>query len=187
MLKRIVYTRPDGGVNVCHPAKEIKAFMTNGGGWFDNYPNGVNKAIAREIEKQINNGRNKAITVRFVHALAFGGCTDAEFYEIIRDRDCGHRGTGFELWDDIPLDRWFRNAWVRSHNGGPINIDLTKARKIQAGYIKQALSKRQEVAQEHSLLIASPQSFPQKELYQLEQKLLSAGTPEEIRAITIAA
>ena len=66
----------------------------------------------------------------FVMAMQFGGCTDAEAYEIMRDRFCAHLGSGIELWDttDVPKDRWFREAWVRSHNGGPIDISLTKAR-----------------------------------------------------------
>jgi hypothetical protein len=40
---------------------------------------------------------------------------------------------------DVPTDRWFRDAWVRSHNGGPIDISLTRARSIQFRRINNAV------------------------------------------------
>ena len=59
----------------------------------------------------------------------------------MRDRFCAHYGTGIELWDvgDVPQDRWFRDAWARSHNGGPINVSLRKARGIQFRRIAEAI------------------------------------------------
>jgi hypothetical protein len=77
----------------------------------------------------------------FVIAMQFGGCTDAEAYELMRDRFCAHHGSGIELWDvgDVPRDRWFRDAWVRGHNGGPIDISLSKARGIQFRRITDAV------------------------------------------------
>ncbi len=53
---------------------------------------------------------------RFVMTMQFGGCTDAEAYNLMRDRLCAHEGTGCELCDvaHIPTDRWFRDAWIRS-------------------------------------------------------------------------
>ena len=74
-------------------------------------------------------------------AMQFGGCTDAEPYELMRDRFCAHHGTGIELWDvaDLRTDRWFRDAWVRSHNGGPIGVSLTKASGIQFRRITDAV------------------------------------------------
>jgi len=65
--------------------------------------------------------------------MQFGGLSNAEAYAVMRDRFCGHLGTGHELWevDDLPTDRWFRDAWVRGHNGGPIDISLGKARGVQ--------------------------------------------------------
>ena len=45
---------------------------------------------------------------------------------------CAHLGTGCELWDtaDVPTDRRHRDAWRRSHNGGPIWLDQRKVVKI---------------------------------------------------------
>ena len=137
MPKRIVYTRPDGGVSVCAPSLTALRFMTGGGGRWDGYPRGF---LDRQIAKQSEEcGERNAH--RFVMAMQFGGCTDAEAYELMRDRFCAHHGSGIELWDvgDVPQDRWFRDAWVRSHNGGPIDISLRKARGIQFRRITDAV------------------------------------------------
>jgi hypothetical protein len=136
--KRIVYTRPDGGVSICAPSLTALRFMTGGGGRWDGYPRGF---LDRQISKQAEEcGERNAH--RFVIAMQFGGCTDAVAYELMRDRFCAHQGTGIELWDvgDVPKDRWFRDAWVRSHNGGPIDISLSKARDIQFRKIKAAVA-----------------------------------------------
>jgi hypothetical protein len=137
MPKRIVYSRPDGGVSVCAPSLTALRFMTGGGGRWDGHPRGfLDRQIAKHAEEC---GERNAH--RFVMAMQFGGCTDAEAYEVMRDRFCAHMGSGIELWDvaDVPADRWFRNAWVRSHNGGSIDISLSKARAIQFRKIKAAV------------------------------------------------
>jgi hypothetical protein len=73
---------------------------------------------------------------RFVMAAAFGGCTTADAYDIIADADARPYGTAAELIDpgDLP-DRWFRDAWRRSPNGGPIDIDRDAARDVQMRHI----------------------------------------------------
>jgi hypothetical protein len=138
MPKRIVFTRHDGGVSVCAPSLTALRFMTGGGGRWDGFPRGF---LDRQITKQAEEcGERNAH--RFVMAMQFGGCTDAEAYELMRDRFCAHMGSGIELWDvaDVPPDRWFRDAWVRSHNGGPIDVSLAKARGIQFRKIKKAVA-----------------------------------------------
>jgi hypothetical protein len=166
MPKRIVYTRPDGGVSVCAPSHTALRFMTGGGGRWDpppgkmwhrwddrsyliDVPNHLRGQhfiaptwfLNAQIDAQAKDGAGEHAARRFVHAMQFGGCTDAEAYELMRDRFCAHMGSGIELWDvgDVPTDRWFRDAWVRSHNGGPINISLPKARGIQFRRITHAV------------------------------------------------
>ena len=154
MPKRIVYTRPDGGVSVCAPSLTALRYMTGGGGRWDGYPRGF---LDRQIAKQSEEcGERNAH--RFVMAMQFGGCTDAEAYELMRDRFCAHHGTGIELWDvgDVPQDRWFRDAWVRSHNGGPIDVSLPKARGIQFRKIKQAAARENTRRLEEIDLFDSP-------------------------------
>lgn len=136
-MKRIVYTRHDGGVSVCCPAPECIAWMGYGGYW----GNPRRGFLDAQIERQVADGIDQDAAWRFVRAMQFGGCTTAEALEIIRDRDCAHRGTAIELWDFdyIPSDRWFRNAWTRSHNGGPISVNLKAAKQIQFQKIRHAV------------------------------------------------
>ncbi len=111
------------------------------GGWF--HPKQPRtRTWQGEIDAQIEAGFPEDATRRFIRALAFGGCTTAEALAIIRDRDVERGSTAIELWDvdELP-DRWFRNAWRRSHNGGPIVIDLEKARPLQAAHIVRAVTK----------------------------------------------
>jgi len=131
MPKRIVYTRFDGGVSVCAPSLTALAYMTGGGGRWDGFPRGF---MERQIVAQAKDGVGEWAAARFVRAMQFGGCTTAEAYAIMRDRFCAHLGTGCELWDtsDVPSDRFYRNAWRRSSNGGPIYIDAAEARRIEA-------------------------------------------------------
>jgi hypothetical protein len=114
--------------------------MSLGGRWADQ----GRGYIDTQIERQIAAGHVERAVVKFCRAMAFGGCTDAEALEIIRDRDCGHLGTAFDLVDfsDVPTDRYFRDAWQRSHNGGPIYINIGLARKIQMKRLKLAASQR---------------------------------------------
>jgi len=133
--ERILYTRHDGGVAICHPAAECMAWMTGGGGYWDQMPRGY---AEEQVQRQISAGHQERAARRFCRAMTQGGCTDAEALDIIRDRDCGHLGTAFELLDvsAIATDRWFRDAWRRSHNGGPIYIPMSIAREIQIRRMK---------------------------------------------------
>ena len=140
MNKRIVYTRFDGGVSICCPADEAVRWMTNGG--FDLWQNAPRGFAETQIERQIARGIPADVAARYARAAMFGGCTTAEALEIIRDRDCAPHGTAIELWDlsEIPTDRWFRNAWRRSANGGPINVNLKLAKPIQWKKVRSAVA-----------------------------------------------
>lgn len=155
-MKGIVYTRHDGGVSVTYPTPEIFRVMQNGGFW-DDRPRGF---IDTQIERQIADGIDPDHARRFAHAVAFGGCTEAEVWEIVRDRDCARHGTLHELIDvaDLP-DRWFRDAWRRSSNGGPPSIDLEKAKPIQWQRLLDAVS-RENKRRELDLFGPPPIKFP---------------------------
>lgn len=128
MRQRILYTRFDGGVNICHPAHEIIRAMGCGGLW----RNPTRGFIMRQVESKIARGVKADAARRLCLALAFGGQPTSYAWEIVRDADCGHLGTGHELIDvcDIPTDRTYRSAWRRSSNGGPIWVDDAKAQAI---------------------------------------------------------
>lgn len=140
----IVYTRPDGKVSVCAPSLTALSYMTSGGGRWDDILRTDRDFLDRQIAAQAEYGVGERAARRFVHAMQFGGCTDAEAYEIMRDRFCAPHGSAFELVDSLPHDRWFRDAWRRSHNGGPICVDMKMARKIQLARIG-GLSKRRKL------------------------------------------
>lgn len=128
-MPRIVYNRfKDGLVSICSPTPWALGMMSCGGFW-----NKERGFADRQIASMVNRGIREDVAARYAKAMMFGGCTTAEALEIIRDRDCSPHGYAIELWDvdDIPKDRWFRNAWKRSHNGGPIGIDLNLAKPVQ--------------------------------------------------------
>jgi hypothetical protein len=155
-MKRIVYTRFDGGISVCVPSVRAILFMQNGGRWADK-PVGY---VSAQIERQIAGGVHPDYAARFARALAFGGCSEAEAWRIVKDRDCASHGTLHEIHaaEDLP-DRWFRDAWVRSRNGGPVGVDLARARPIQWNKARQAVAdenKRREEAFDPLPLIAPP-------------------------------
>lgn len=141
-MRAILYTRPDRGVSICYPTPTVIRDLCAGGHWGRWLPRGF---LSTQIERNIAEGRDPDASRRFVMGLAFGGLSEAEAYRVIRDRDCGHVGTAHELLDrdDLPTDRWFRDAWRRSHNGGPIRIDLETARQVQWRHIEDAVSRHQ--------------------------------------------
>lgn len=161
----IVYTRPGGSVAVCSPSLTAMCYMTSGGGRWDGSESGF---IDRQIDEQAKYGVGEGAAHRFVMAMQFGGCTDAEAYEAARDRFCAHLGTGCELWhpEDVP-DKWFRNAWRRSANGGPISISMKTARRIQYQRMTEAAAKSRAVRQ----------------LGRWRDHIRKAETPEDLRRL----
>ncbi len=135
--RAIVYNGFKGGVQVCHPSPQIFAIMSHGG-WWDLAPHGF---VEAQIERQISSGIDPDHAARFARAVAFGGVTEAETWDIVKDRDCARHGDMHEVQrlDELP-DRWFRDAWSRSRNGGPIGVDLEKARPIQWRRLLDAVS-----------------------------------------------
>jgi hypothetical protein len=157
VTRRIVYTRHDGGVSICQPSPWCVEWLANGGFWAWR----PQESLEALVESGVAQGRHEWAVRRFIRAMNDGGCTTAEAFAIIRDRDCGHLGTGFEVWDiaDLP-DRWFRDAWVRSHNGGPINTDLGLARRIQFKRIKAALTHENKRRADDLELFDQPLELP---------------------------
>jgi hypothetical protein len=107
--------------------------MTAGGGRWDDIIRWDRGFLDRQIAEQAKHGVGEWAAARFVRAMQFGGCSTPEAYGIMRDRFCAHLGSGHELWDtaDVPRDRTYRDAWRRSHNGGPILLDERKVRELQ--------------------------------------------------------
>jgi len=173
MKKRIVYNL-NGVVCIRQPSDWAISMMSCGGLW-DEYPHGY---MDVQIERKIARGMPKDTARRYARALQFGGCTTAEALEIIRDGDC-LGGTAIELWDadDVPKDRWFRDAWKRSHNGGPIYVDLEKAKSVQMRHIARAL--RDARRKREAALLAAPEYDPSD----FRRKIIAAKSVEHLRLI----
>ncbi len=174
----IVYNRKaadDPGVSVCRPVPEIMRFMVHGGMWNDR-PRGF---VRTQVERMVARGIAERAARRYANAVTYGGKTQAEAFEIIAERDCAPLGTAIEVMPigDLPADRWFRDAWVRSANGGPISIDLVKAREIQRSRIAGALSMANlSLAQRMRRLI-------RLETMTIERAIARAGDEHELRRV----
>lgn len=173
-MRTILTTEWRGGVRVTYPAAEMFDVMSSGGYWRDR-PRGY---LRTQIERQIEAGIDPDHARRFAYALEFGGLTTAEVYEVIRDRDCARHGKDHELINTIELpDRWFRDAWTRGHNGGPVWIHLETARVIQRAKIDTAVGR--ENSRRRGL---------RKRLYKLDELAIDAGIrnardDEELRRV----
>mgnify|MGYP001597722212 CR=1 FL=1 len=178
---RIVYTRFDSGVTIYCPAKEAISWMGCGGFWSAE-PRGFTDL---QIERQIERGINPDVARRYAHAMQFGGCTTAEALEIIRDRDCTPFGTAMELWDEeeIPTDRWFRDAWHRSHNGGPISVDLKLARPIQFKRIRAAVNLETKRRQDDIELFSIPVDV---DMFSIRDRIMAARDEVELRSVWLS-
>lgn len=176
--KRIVYTRADGGVSICQPAPEFMAWMNCGGYWRDKPRGWVDEWISRRTKE----GRREWAVATLARLVQQGGCTSADALAALRDFDCIHLGTGCEAWnmDELPSDRWFRDAWRRSHNGGPISIDMKAARAIQFKRIKvtaERENKRRAVDIEQ---FDNPIELP---LGTIRDRLHKAVNPNDLRRV----
>jgi hypothetical protein len=92
----------------------------------------------------------------------------------------------------VPTDRWFRDAWRRSSNGGPIYIDIDKAIEIQA---RKIVAARNDIIERcksnepinimlgNERLIGFPDRVEGIDLADLGRRLRASRSPEEVRAL----
>lgn len=149
--ERIIYTRAeDNGVGVVIPSARCFAALT-GAGLHEDEPWRRSRAF---MEMQVRNfGRStppvaEAIARRWVMAMAFGGLSPSAFFALLINKDVpeASRSTA-ELIDvdELPKDRWFRDAWSRSPNGGPITVNLDRARVVQARHVLRRLDELRDM------------------------------------------
>jgi hypothetical protein len=131
--KHMVTTAPDGRVLITTPSLTAMAYVTCGGGpWDDELQHEPPGFLERKIAEQAKNGVGERNARRFVEAMHRGGCSVDDACEMMRDRFAAHLGMGHEVWStvDVPTDRTYRAAWRRSQNGGPIWLDEPKVVEI---------------------------------------------------------
>lgn len=183
-MKALVYTRhADKGVSICHPVTDLFAYMTRGGGYWNDRPRGfLDELIRRKTCPILQKGTpaSQEAAVKFVRAMQFGGLTTAEAWDVFRLHDCERYGFNVDMIDTGELpDRWFRDAWGRSANGGPVTVDMAKARAIQWERIADAVS-RENKRREMDLFGLAPIRL-RKLTYQTAIK--NARDDEELRCI----
>ena len=193
----IVYTRvTDGGVSIIVPSLRCLAAMCNGGGATcdgDPWETPERGFLAKQIERRVRiDGQDPDAARRFVLARAFGGCTTAEALELMRltERYIIIQRAA-EVWDEWlgPADRWFRNAWQRSQNGGPIWIDLEQARGMQAAHIRVAYHDHKKRAENDDLdsrlmgRLTNGPGIEELEAAMWGARIAAARSPEELRAV----
>lgn len=137
-MRCLVHSRPDGGVSITYPSPRTFRAITGAGGLLTAY----GLAFERALSVMLANGRDERAARRWLRALEHGGRSEADAWALLRWRCVDPTHTAVEVCetDDLPADRWFRNAWRRSPNGGPIWIDLERARPVQRWRIAGALA-----------------------------------------------
>lgn len=188
-MKCILSTTEKGGVAITIPTVEIMAFLTAGG-----MPTGyLGRTLDAdwEVEKfvrdekwhpSLSSVRRETLAAQWIEAVMFGGLTDAKAYELIQRKDVDDSWSAHELLDrsEVPQDRWFRNAWVRSRNGGPIDIDLKRARPIQRQRVTTA------VAEERARRANDPDLFlmpVECDDVVINRQIVAARSVEELRSV----
>lgn len=119
--ERIISNLSDGGVAITCPSEwGIQALMY-GGAWRD-FPRDfwkvqIDRMVARQVKEDAAH--------MYALTMMTGGVSRSKAVDIIAARDVGHWGKAIDIIDisQIPTSRRYRNAWRRSHNGGPIWID----------------------------------------------------------------
>lgn len=140
----IVSTMPGGSVAITIPAPEFIDECARGmeasraaRGYIEP-PIDVEREVAKLMRNpawrpDLTQKEREALARRRYEAMRFGGLSEMEAVELIRDCDCPPWSTAREIVDvsEIPPDRTYRDAWRRSPNGGPIYIDQTVARQLR--------------------------------------------------------
>lgn len=181
-MRCIVSTQPGGLPAFTHPVASAMACLTHGGAGYRGQA-----YRDRQIAAFMSDGISERAAVRWVNAWLDGGLTDAEAYEVIRDKDLKPDWTGAELWDrsEVPTDRWFRSAWHRSQNGGPLDLNFNRARHIQFQHIEDAVTlenkrRRKDFTSEFSLEPIVPIVID--EMF-IRRRIVDARDEQELRAV----
>lgn len=108
--------------------------------WADAIP--IDIAKEWEVQKFIcdpswrrerSEAERRHLAERWIRALDQGGLSEREAVALIIEKDAPAYSTAHEIVNcsDLPQDRTYRDAWRRSHNGGPIYIDGGKQIEIE--------------------------------------------------------
>lgn len=202
-MDRIIWRDPHGGVVVTMPSPKMMRAFQNGGVGISppDAPSmdtgdiiaaqGKTKFYSTQMERWTARGVAPGVGQRYARALFAGGCTEAEAFAIIRDKDT-YAGEGHIRGPAPALDPFFRDAWQLV--GGAVVIDMTRARAVFARKVvkakprlARALTEEIEVAliegRPADRLEAAAEALNKINLRALGQRMLAAETPEALKAL----
>lgn len=185
MDKRIVYTRPDGGVTIVQPAPNARMI------WFERVvpppadvllKNKVRKAAEPTIERRAQPAFTQPefrIMENLFAAIEAGSIefaeSEEEFRARIMKRSVPAEAVNVRSVDlgDIPTDREFREAWTDEYATPTIDVHMGKAREIV----------RENLRRERAPLLASLDAEYQKadETEDVKAKKAIAGQKQRLR------
>lgn len=191
--KWIVSRQENDIVAITCPAPYFMKAVTHGG--FGRIP-GVDgqKAEDKQVDNMVRSGYDEDFSSRFVRALIVGGETDAGGLELIKDRHLAEQADHAVVgWDDLPTDRWFRNAWRLSDNG-IVYVDMEVARLLFAQKLlgRKAEEVKQLVADIETAILtgksndqaeAAHVALKNIDMHALAAEMAKAETPEALRAL----
>src|SRR5687768_7479558 len=114
IMKLIVYTRPDGGVSVVHPAEgaRLAFFVTlaDGSRLPSNPP-----YTARRVDTILRRWPVQGVVAEWAES-------EAEFLQRVQAKSVPQDAKDVRIVDDVPADRTFRDAWKAD-----LTVDMAKA------------------------------------------------------------
>ncbi len=203
-MKRIVYTRPDGGLSIVTPVEggRLASRVTLADGAVLEELTMVKPAglieVAGRVEAAVYAPQPQPVD-KFLRQWPVDGATvewaetEDEFVARVAAKDVPAELV-YAIVDEsaLPADRYFRNAW--RHDNGVISHDLAKCRAIQKDKLRAArapLLAAQDVAFQRALAsggdakaLAKIEAEKQR-LRDITKSAETAKSPDELRAITV--
>lgn len=181
-MEKIIYTRPDGGISVVHPAEGFRlatALKQNG------------KILVRsEVAVPVDSLRRgwpiPGVTAQWAE-------TEGEFVARVRAKVVPADAINVQVVDGstIPSDRTFRDAWAV--NGGAVAVDMPKAREIHKDRMRsERAPKLAALDIEFIQAVEADDKTKQADIAARKQALRdvtddpaieAAGTPEDLKAV----
>lgn len=143
----------------------------------------VHKMVSCAEWRKDDPKNREALAERWVSALCKGGLSYFEAIELIAKKDVPNFSCAPTIVEnsEVPNDRWFRDAWRRSKNGGPIWIDIDKARAIHREHIAKAYIQK---AESRPLWKRVTEVIDAPDWAAIKQKTESAKSIEQLRMVT---
>jgi hypothetical protein len=209
-MKLILEQKDDGGVLIGIPAPNMMTALTNGG--FGRLPGdavtsdlaeneslrievAASMPVDRAIDNMVRSGFDADFAAKWTRAQISGGETDATALGMVALKTFPSQ---FDVvateQENIPADRFFRDAWRRDPGGDKLYVDIDAARIIFSRRLigaKGAAAKR--LTDELDVLLLTGRTDQALEaqhealiglnLRALGAKVMAAASPEELKAL----